>query len=687
MSRELKPESGYDAWLRYSALHDDSLCARYRSWATRIVATDLSSSVVESATEELRRGLGSMLGIEPATTTGTPSSGSVAIVLNKNGDAVDGEYAISTTGEAVTIETSTPSGALYGAFHLLRLVQMGEVDSQLPLSEKPTNKLRMVNHWDNGDGSIERGYAGRSIYYEDGSIKKDLSRVTDYARILASVGINAVSINNVNAGVREARFITPERLPDVERIAALFRRYGIRTFVSIDYSSPISLGGMDTADPLDPGVAAFWKKQAEDIYKVIPDFGGFVVKADSENRPGPHTYGRTHAEGANVLGRALKPFGGLVVWRCFVYNCHQDWRDRTTDRARAAYDTFKPLDGQFMDNVMLQIKNGPVDFQVREPVSPLIGGLEKTNLVLEFQITQEYTGQQRHVCYLVPQWKEVLEFETYATGAAREAEVDTQPVASPVRSVVAGDVFPMQASGIAGVVNVGDDDNWTGHHLAQANLYGFGRLTWNPALEADAITNEWVRLTFGNDEEVVSTITSILDGSWLTFERYTAPLGVGWMCNTGYHYGPSPDGYEYSMWGTYHFADCTGVGVDRTVASGTGYSSQYRSPNAEMYESLEECPDELILFFHHVPYSHRLKNGSTVIQHIYETHFTGVDEANSMRDKWRSLEGRVDPRRFDEVLTRMDHQVENAELWRDVINTYFYRKSGVPDEKGRRLYP
>src|SRR5690606_20931534 len=336
-----------------------------------------------------------------------------------------------------------------------------------------------------------------------------------------------------------------------------------------------------------------------------PDFGGFVVKADSENRPGPFTYGRDHADGANMLATALQPYGGLVLWRCFVYDCHQDWRDRSTDRARAAYDHFKPLDGRFMDNVILQIKNGPMDFQVREPVSPLFGAMPNTNAVMEFQITQEYTGQQRHVCYLIPQWKEVLDFDTKVKGDG-----------STVKEIAAGNIHPYKYSGIAAVTNIGDDDNWTGHHLAQANLYGYGRLLWNPELSSEEIAAEWAQLTFSSSTDVQQLLIDFLMESWSIYEKYTSPLGVGWMVTPHYHYGPDIDGYEYSKWGTYHFADNKGIGVNRTVASGTGYTSQYEPEHAARYESLDTCPDELLLFFHHVPYTHVLHSGKTVIQHI-----------------------------------------------------------------------
>jgi alpha-glucuronidase len=533
----------------------------------------------------------------------------------------------------------------------------------------------MINHWDNMDGSIERGYAGNSIFFRDNQFISDKDSVRDYARLLASVGINGVSINNVNVHDQETRLITRELLPEVALLADIFRSYGIRLYLSINYSSPIDLGGLSTADPLDGTVQDWWCQKASEVYSFIPDLGGFLVKADSEFRPGPFTYGRTHAEGANMLAKALEPFGGIVIWRCFVYNCQQDWRDRATDRANAAYDHFMPLDGEFKDNVVLQIKNGPMDFQVREPVSPLFGGLKKTNQILELQITQEYTGQQRHVCFLIPQWKEVLDFETWCDGPG-----------STVKNLVCGKVYPQKHCGFAAVSNIGDNANWTGHILAQANLYGYGRLVWNPDLSSETIADEWVRLTFSNDPEVIETISKILLKSWETYEHYTSPLGIGWMVNPNHHYGPSVDGYEYSAWGTYHRADWLGIGVDRTVATGTGFAGRYHKPNAEMFEDMNKCPEELLLFFHRVEYKHRLKSGKTLIQHIYDTHFEGVEEAEKFRTRWLSLKGKIDKERFDAVLERLEIQIRDAREWRDVVNSYFYRKSGIPDEKGRRIY-
>ena len=575
-------------------------------------------------------------------------------------------------------------GLLYGYFHLLRQAatqDLADMTDGVTL-QNPANPIRMVNQWDNmtvGDpmGSVERGYSGNSIFYARGQVVADKSRITDYARLLASVGVNALSINNVNVHRAESHLIT-DLLAEVAQIADILRGYGIRIFVSANFAAPIELGGLPTADPLDAAVATWWRQVTEEVYRAIGDFGGFVVKADSENRPGPFTYGRNHADGANLLARALKPYGGVVFWRCFVYDCAQDWRDRRTDRARAAYDHFMPLDGQFDDNVVLQIKNGPMDFQVREPVSPLIGGLRETNIAVEFQIAQEYTGQQRHVCYLVPQWREVLDFDMHGDGTT-------------VSAIASGRANDRPLSGVCAVSNIGDDPNWTGHKLAQANLFGFGRLAWDPTLTGEAVLDEWIPATFGSDSRVAEVVRSVMADSWLTCEQYTAPLGVGWMVTPGVHYGPSIDGYEYSAWGTYHFADRDGIGVDRTVATGTGYAGLYGSPHADQFESLQTCPDELLLFFHHVPYTHVLHSGKTVMQHIYDTHFAGVERVEQMVLRWAGLSGAVDSGLLDDdaytnVSTRLGEQLRSAREWRDQVNTYFLRKSGLPDARGRRIY-
>ncbi|KIP21917.1 Alpha-glucuronidase [Anoxybacillus ayderensis] len=658
-----------------------------------IIAKELSP-IFCVALEELKFAITSMFGIEPSVISISKPMERSFIWIGTLDDKelkdvlLDSEKFRSMYSDAYIIRShihngklriyiagKTSANTLYGVFHFLRLLQMKEDIHHLSIVEHSNNSLRMINHWDNMDGGIERGYAGKSIFFDNGQFTKNRRRIKDYARLLASVGINAVSINNVNVHQLETKLITEEFLPEVEEVAGIFRTYGIKTFLSINYASPVEIGGLSTADPLDPQVRRWWKETAKRIYQYIPDFGGFVVKADSEFRPGPFTYGRDHAEGANMLAEALAPFGGLVIWRCFVYNCQQDWRDRRTDRAKAAYDHFKPLDGRFRENVVLQIKNGPMDFQVREPVSPLFGAMPKTNQMMEVQITQEYTGQQKHLCFLIPQWKEALEFDTYVNGKGSE-----------VKKVIDGSLFGYRYSGIVGVSNIGNDSNWTGHTLAQANLYGFGRLAWNPDLSAEEIANEWIVQTFGDDPQVIEAVSWMLLASWRIYENYTSPLGVGWMVNPGHHYGPNVDGYEYSHWGTYHYADRDGIGVDRTVATGTGYTAQYFPENAAMYESLDTCPDELLLFFHYVSYTHRLHSGETVIQHIYNTHFEGVEQAKQLRKRWEQLKGKIDEKRYHDVLERLTIQVEHAKEWRDVINTYFYRKSGIDDQYGRKIY-
>ncbi len=640
------------------------------------------SLVFKTALNELKFGLEKILGKAPADTA--DSDGGIVLGFCENIKSLPEELASGVEKEGyivryrdgkTIIAGKTDRGVLYGVFAFLRLLQLETPLEKINLVNNPANMLRMINHWDNMDGTIERGYAGNSIFYANNGFIDDKTRVRDYARLLASIGINGIVINNVNVHYHETRLITKLYLPEVAKLADIFREYGITVFLSVNFASPVELGELPTADPLDVRVQNWWREKAEEIYSYIPDFGGFLVKADSEYRPGPFTYGRDHAEGANMLAKALEPFGGVVIWRCFVYNCKQDWRDRKTDRANAAYDTFMPLDGKFMDNVILQIKNGPMDFQVREPVSPLFGGLTKTNQMLELQITQEYTGQQKHICYLVPQWKEILDFDTFAEGRG-----------STVREIIAGKIYPQKYGGIAAVSNIGSDLNWTGHVLAQANLYGYGCLAFNPDRSAEEITEEWVRLTFSSHPYVVKTISSILLKSWRTYENYTSPLGIGWMVNPGHHYGPNVDGYEYSPWGTYHRADCFGIGVDRSVETGTGFAGRYHKENAEMYNNIETCPEELLLFFHYVPYTYRLKSGKTLIQHIYDTHFEGVEQVRKFREQWLTLKELIDKERFEHVLGRLEIQIRDAIEWRDVINSYFYRKSGIPDEKGRTIY-
>lgn len=582
-------------------------------------------------------------------------------------------FVIAEEEGSIIVTGKSEEALLQGVFALTRMIYLGELDEKLPVTCTPSMPLRMMNHWDDMDGSIERGYSGNSFFYEDYEMFYN-DRIEMYARLMASIGTNAVVINNVNVHEKETYLITDVYLQTVKKYADLFGKYGIKLFLSVNFAAPMELGGISVSDPLDREVISWWEKAVKHIYEVIPEFGGFLVKADSEGRPGPFTYGRTHADGANMLAKALEPFGGLVVWRCFVYNCGQDWRDHKTDRARAAYDHFMPLDGTFADNVILQIKNGPMDFQVREPVSPLFGGLKKTNMILEVQIAQEYTGQQIDLCYLIPMWKEILSFDTYGNGEG-----------TTVERVVSGKCYGHCNCGIAGVINTGDDENWTGNDLAAANLYGFGRLAMDASLSAEQIAQEWTRLSLSREKEVEDVVVPMLCGSWQTYEKYNAPLGIGWMVTPHYHYGPDIDGYEYDRWGTYHRADLHGIGVDRT-AEGTGYVDQYKEPWRSKYADIKTCPEELLLFFHYVPYTYVLSTGKTLIQHIYDTHFEGVMEVEEMKRRWNTLEGKISDRAFRCVSERLDRQLANAIEWRDRVNTYFYRKCGIEDEKGRTIY-
>lgn len=658
------------AWLSYGVLGKES------DWrGIERICADPASPVMKNAVSELQKALGTMTGKEPVLCSGTDkeAAGTRCIRFRQDGEGKAERYHVYEESGDVVIAASSDCGMLYGAFELIRQAQIGNSPVGLDIAKDPVMPLRMLNHWDNMDGSIERGYSGNSFFFDHDEILVD-DRTVTYARLLASVGINGAVINNVNVKDAATWLITDRYFDKLRQLSEIFAGYGIRLFLSLNYAAPVELGELDSADPLSEEVGKWWKDRMKLVFEQVPHLGGFLIKADSEGRPGPFTYGRTHADGANMLAEAVEPYGGLIIWRCFVYNCKQDWRDYKTDRARSGYDNFIELDGAFRDNVILQIKNGPMDFQVREPVHPLFGGLKDTNQMLEVQIAQEYTGQQRHVCYLIPMFQEVLGFRTYVT------ETD-----DTVKDLVSGKTFGHTKCGMAAVANTGNDENWTGHDLAAANLYGFGRLAFDPSALAEEIAREWVVRTFGEDEEVCEVLLFILMNSWRAYEMYNAPLGIGWMVNPNYHYGPSVDGYEYDRWGTYHRADHLGIGVDRSH-HGTGYAGLYREPNASMYDSPESCPDELLLFFHHMPYDHKLQSGKTVIQHIYDTHFEGVELVDEMVKRFESLEGKIPDKAYRRMLDRFRHQKEHAREWRDQINTYFYRKSGMDDEKGRQIF-
>ncbi|MGW2613272.1 alpha-glucuronidase [Streptomyces sp. NPDC001500] len=658
------PEGVDPAWLPPDA---------FRALGSRRTLVHGSGPLVETVRGEVAAACAQFGGKVVRDTADAPHDLVLRVADDDGGgdDGGDEGFVLERAAGTTTVTADGQRGLLYGLFHVVRLGEDAFRGTRPPETHRPATALRMLDHWDNVAvhpvmGQVERGYAGGSLFWQDGRARGDTERVRAYGRLLAACGVNAVSVNNVNVHDVEARLLT-DRIGDVARIAGALRPYGIRTHLSVTFAAPVVLGRLPTADPLDTAVRDWWAKAVHDVYEAIPDFGGFVVKADSEGRPGPFSYGRTHADGANMLAAALAPHGGTVHWRAFVYDHRQDWRDRSTDRARAAYDHFAPLDGEFADNAVLQVKHGPMDFQVREPVSPVFGALTRTRVAVEVQITQEYTGQQRHVCWLGPMWSEVLRFRP---GGEQ----------GPTVGESAG-------AGAVAVSNAGDDPYWTGHPLAQANLYTFGRLAWRPDADPLRILDEWIALTFpAAPERLTEGLRTVLRDSWRTYEKYTAPLGVGFMVQPGHHYGPAVDGYEYSPWGTYHFADRDGVGVDRSTATGTGYAGQYGEPWSARYESAASCPDELLLFFHHVPYGHVLSSGKTVVQHIYDTHFEGVEEAEEARRVWAGLADLVDPARHARVTERYDEQVRGAREWRDQVNSYFLRKSGVPDARGRTIY-
>jgi alpha-glucuronidase len=657
-------ETGADAWLRYTP---------HANVPQTFMITG-TSPVMVSVSQEWTRAVRAMTRQDPRRVDAA-QDGTVVFKTATDANLSPDAYWLKTdtaNGKRITLVTaSNDRGVLYGAFALLRKIQLGEPINNLDERQTPYAPQRWVNEWDNLDGSIERGYGGRSIFWDNLRARADLTRVSEYARLLASLGINGCSINNVNAN---PKLLSPDLIPDIARIADAMRPWGVRIALSIDFGSPQSVGGLDTFDPADPRVAAWWKARTDDIYRAIPDFGGFVLKADSEGRVGPSTYGRTHADAANIVARALKPHGGVIFYRGFVYDHHMDWNNPKNDRARAAADNFVPLDGKFDDNVIVQIKNGPIDFQVREPASPLFGALEHTNEAIELQVSQEYFGQAHHTVFLVPYWKETLDFNMRAKPG----------VITPVKALVAGKVFDRPAGGFVGVVNIGLDDNWTGNHLSQSNLYGFGRLAWNPDLSEKQIDDEWTRLTFGSDPKVLDVVSRIQLTSWRTFENYTGPLGLQTLTDiTGNHYGVNVEASERNGWGQWHRADSQGVGMDRTVATGTGYTGQYRPELARVFENLATTPDDIVLFFHHVPYSYVLHSGKTVIQTIYDLHYNGQNTAEGYVLDWRSLNGKIDEPRYKTILAQLEYQAGQAEVWRDAVNTWFMNASNIPDAKGR----
>ncbi|MBP1614807.1 MAG: Extracellular xylan exo-alpha-(1-_2)-glucuronosidase precursor [Bacteroidetes bacterium] len=569
----------------------------------------------------------------------------------------------SADGKKITVASLGETGLLYGVYHLLRLQQTDELTVQLNISESPSYKIRILNHWDNLDRTVERGYAGRSIWHWE-QLPDTLSpRYEQYARANASIGINATVLNNVNAS---PQMLSTEYLQKVKALAGVFRPYGIRVYLSINFSSPAELGRLSTSDPLDASVDRWWKEKVNEIYRLIPDFGGFLVKANSEGLPGPQDFGRTHADGANMLADALQPHGGIVMWRAFVYS------PGDSDRAKQAYQEFIPLDGKFRKNVIIQVKNGPIDFQPREPFSPLFGAMKQTAVMPEFQITQEYLGFSNHLVYLAPLWKECLESDTYQQGQG-----------STVARVTDGSVYPHQLTAISGVANIGEDANWCGHPFAQANWYAFGRLAWNHELTSAQVADEWIKQTFevAESSDFLPKVKAIMMQSRETAVDYTMPLGFHHQFSFD-HYGPGPWCVRPGLradWlpNYYHKADSMGVGFDRS-STGSNAVSQYQSPLCEMFDDVKTCPENLLLWFHHIPWDYRMKSGRTFWDELCYTYDRGVQQVRSFQKTWDTLEKQVDPKRFKEVQRRLKIQSRDAVWWKDGCLLYFQQFSGMP---------
>jgi len=687
----LRAQTADQAWLRYSPGHPASIPASVRALG--------SDPLEQSAVNELRRGIAGPTGTQPS---GDRTSGETVVgtldEVRKAFPAIavpahlapDGFWLTRVTSHGhplVIVAGSNEHGALFGAFDLLRRIATDEDLAHLNVIDVPAMPIRWVDEWDNFNGTIERGYGGPSIFFENNKVRSDLSAVGEYARLLASVGINGCNVNNVNGA---APFLIADNIPQLARIADAMRPWGVRLALSVDIASPQKIGGLKTFDPLDSDVKDWWATKAGEIYALIPDFAGFTVKADSEGEAGPASYGRSPADAANLLAAALAPHGGVVLYRAFVYNNHLDYNDLKADRARAAYDIFHPLDGKFLPNVIVQIKYGPIDFQAEEPVSPLFAGLTKTNAAMEVQITQEYTGQQRHLVYLAPLWKEKLDFDLHAQNRGPHGQVQVRGVenrSTPVKSIVEGKAFnrPLGGTmgGLIGVSCVGRD-GWLGSPLALANLYAFGRLAWNPNLTAEQIAAEWTKQTLGADPQVVATVDKMLMQSWPAYVDYTGPLGAQTLTDiTGSHYGPNIEASERNGWGQWHRDDAQGIGMDRSVATGTGFAGQYSPQVAKMYESLAATPDDLVLFFHHVPYGYKLHSGKTVIQYIYDSHYKGAQEAAQLGAEWATLKDKIDSQLFNDVAARLEYQAGHAIVWRDAIVQYFLKQSGIPDAAGR----
>jgi len=671
-------EDGYDMWLRYSPVADSGLLKAYQKQLNQLVVEGDSPTLL-AAKNELQRGLNGLLTKPIAVSTGklaqhavvigTPENSPLIASLNLTARlAVLGAegYLLEQTRinkrDVIIIAANTDIGVLYGSFHFLRLIQTQQTLAKLSITSVPKLQHRVVNHWDNVNRLVERGYAGLSLW-DWGTLPDYKSpRYTDYARINASLGINGTVINNVNA---DPRLLSDQFLKKIAALADVFRPYGIKVYLSINYNSPRAFGDLDIADPLDPRVAKWWQERTKKVYEYIPDFGGYLVKANSEGQPGPQDYGRNHADGANMLAAALKPYGGVVFWRAFVY--HPD----IGDRFRGAYDEFKPLDGKFADNVILQVKNGPIDFQPREPYSSLFSAMEKTNMMMEFQVTQEYFGFATHLAYQGPLFEEALRTETYVKGEG-----------SSIGNILEGKVFNnTKHTGMAAVINPGTDRNWTGHPFVQSSWYAFGRMAWDHTISAESAAEEWLRMTFSNDEKFIAPVKQMMLTSREAGVNYRSPLGLTHLYSQGDHYGPAPwtDNLERADWTAiyYHRAAKDGIGFDRTK-TGSNAIAQYPAPLMKQYGDINAVPEELLLWFHHVSWDHKMKSGRNLWEELVHKYYDGVEQVRSMQREWDKVEPFVDAERFAQVKALLQVQERDAVIWRDSCVLYFQTFSGKP---------
>lgn len=673
LSFSLFAEDGSKLWLKYTSpevVYDFSK-----------VTIDENSPTLEKALNELSIAWQSFAvkDIETSKSTdnssliiGTLKSKNIAsIIPSKDFDDLgkDG-YIIRNINkggkQSIAIASNTDVGVLYGVFHFLRLIQTNQLSASINIVEKPKYDIRILNHWDNLDRTVERGYAGYSLWKWD-ELPNILSpRYEAYARANASIGINATVLNNVNAS---PQILSKEYLIKVKALADVFRPYGLKVYLAVNFSSPKELGGLPNSDPLNKEVIKWWNDKAKEIYNLIPDFGGFLVKANSEGLPGPQDYGRTHADGANMLADALKPYNGIVMWRAFVYNPSNE------DRAKQAYLEFMPLDGQFRDNVIIQIKNGPIDFQPREPFSPLFGAMRKTPEMVEFQITQEYLGFSNHLAYLAPLFKETLDSDTYSDGKG-----------STIAKITDGTLRPHKLTAIAAVANIGEDTNWCGHHFAQSNWYAFGRLAWNHQLTSEQIADEWIKMTFSKNKDFVNPVKDIMLASREAVVDYMMPMGLHHIFAFGHHYGPEPWGDvpggrpDWMPW-YYHNADSIGLGFDRTT-SGSNAVSQYFSPLKEIYNDASRCPENLLLWFHHIPWNYKMKNERIMWDELCYKYDSGVQQVRSFQKTWNQMQPYIDEQRFSDVQSKLEIQSQDAVWWKDACLLYFqtFSKRHIPSD-------